>query len=473
MNVISIYFPLFTIIAIFLYYFLNPKYRIPFLVLLSVAFISTFSIPLFIYVLGFSIINYFIGIKLSSTRYKKVLFTCGLLFNIIQIIVLKYYNFTILPIIELFGLDLDISILSRIIIPIGISYFTLQAIGYLINIKMGWEKPEQNIFRLLLYFVYFPKFISGPIERSNHFLPQLGNLSGFRTEDVIIGLRIALLGFFKKVIIANHLSTAVNSFYQSVDSFGGVDILLVILVQPLYLYFDFSGYTDIAIGLSRTFGIKLVPNFNKPFIAENMTNFWKRFHMSLSSWFNDYVFMQLSFKLRKLKAHATTIAVFVTWVLFGIWHGAGWNFMILGFVQALAIFYEFKTKKARVHFFSKLSPKKSVFLGRLFTYLFYGFSLIFFFATDLNDSIKVLSGLNNLSFQQRDQTVIVPLIFGLSFAILFLIYEYLQNSDKKIIIVITNLWNRKKLFRIIVYYLTVFMIISQLGGNTSFIYEMF
>lgn len=204
-----------------------------------------------------------------------------------------------------------------------------------------------------------------------------------------------------------------------------------------------------------------------------MTNFWKRFHMSLSSWFNDYVFMQLSFKLRKLKAHATTIAVFVTWVLFGIWHGAGWNFMILGFVQALAIFYEFKTKKARVHFFSKLSPKKSVFLGRLFTYLFYGFSLIFFFATDLNDSIKVLSGLNNLSFQQRDQTVIVPLIFGLSFAILFLIYEYLQNSDKKIIIVITNLWNRKKLFRIIVYYLTVFMIISQLGGNTSFIYEMF
>ena len=147
--------------------------------------------------------------------------------------------------------------------------------------------------------------------------------------------------------------------------------------------------------------------------------------------------------------------------------------MILGFVQALAIFYEFKTKKARVHFFSKLSPKKSVFLGRLFTYLFYGFSLIFFFATDLNDSIKVLSGLNNLSFQQRDQTVIVPLIFGLSFAILFLIYEYLQNSDKKIIIVITNLWNRKKLFRIIVYYLTVFMIISQLGGNTSFIYEMF
>jgi D-alanyl-lipoteichoic acid acyltransferase DltB (MBOAT superfamily) len=423
--------------------------------------------------LGFSIINYYIGIKLASTHYKKALFACGLLFNILQIIVLKYYNFTISPIFELLGLDLDFSILSRIIVPIGISYFTLQAIGYLINIKMGWEKPEQSIFRLFLYFVFFPKFISGPIERSNHFLPQMDNLSGFNKEDVIIGLRIALLGFFKKVIIANHLGPAVNSFYQSVDSFGGVDMLLVLLVQPLYLYFDFSGYTDIAIGLSRTFGIKLVPNFNKPFIAENMTNFWKRFHMSLSSWFNDYVFMQISFKLRRIKAHSTTIAVFITWVLFGIWHGAGWNFMILGLIQALAIFYEFKTKKARTHFFSKYLPKQKVILGRLFTYLFYGFSLIFFFAGDLSVSLKALSSMNNLSFQLRDQTVITPLIFGLSFAIVFLLYEYLQNSNKKIITVITNLWNRKRLLRIIVYYLTVFMIISQLSGNTSFIYEMF
>jgi D-alanyl-lipoteichoic acid acyltransferase DltB (MBOAT superfamily) len=301
----------------------------------------------------------------------------------------------------------------------------------------------------------------------------MDNLSGFNKEDVIIGLRIALLGFFKKVIIANHLGQAVNSFYQSVDSFGGVDMLLVLLVQPLYLYFDFSGYTDIAIGLSRTFGIKLVPNFNKPFIAENMTNFWKRFHMSLSSWFNDYVFMQISFKLRRIKAHSTTIAVFITWVLFGIWHGAGWNFMILGLIQALAIFYEFKTKKARTHFFSKYLPKQKVILGRLFTYLFYGFSLIFFFAGDLSVSLKALSSMNNLSFQLRDQTVITPLIFGLSFAIVFLLYEYLQNSNKKIITVITNLWNRKRLLRIIVYYLTVFMIISQLSGNTSFIYEMF
>jgi hypothetical protein len=147
--------------------------------------------------------------------------------------------------------------------------------------------------------------------------------------------------------------------------------------------------------------------------------------------------------------------------------------MILGLIQALAIFYEFKTKKARTHFFSKYLPKQKVILGRLFTYLFYGFSLIFFFAGDLSVSLKALSSMNNLSFQLRDQTVITPLIFGLSFAIVFLLYEYLQNSNKKIITVITNLWNRKRLLRIIVYYLTVFMIISQLSGNTSFIYEMF
>jgi len=473
MNVISIYFSLLTIFAIFLFYILNPRYRILLLAILSFAFIATFSVSLLLYVLAFSTINYFIGLYLPVLRNRKFLFTCGIVFNIAQIIVLKYYSFTISPVLELFGLDLIFANISRIIAPVGISYFTLQAIGYLINIKMGWEKPEKNLLRLLLYFAYFPKFISGPIERSNHFLPQINNIPEFRSEDVIIGLRIALLGFFKKVVIANHLGVAVNSLYQSAESPGVLNILLVILIQPLYLYFDFSGYTDIAIGFSRTFGIKLLPNFNKPFLAENVTNFWKRFHISLSSWFNDYVFMQLSFKLRRIKAHSTTIAVFVTWILFGIWHGAGWNFMVLGLVQALAVFYEFKTKKARAQLFSNLTTTRRVILGRFFTFLFYGFSLTFFFAPDLMTSLHILSGLADFSSLQSNQATMLPLAFGLSFAVPYLIFEYLQNSKKQIISDITKLWNNYRILRITVYYITVLLIISQLSGSTSFIYEMF
>lgn len=473
MNIISIYFALLTILSGFIYYILKPAHRPLFLALLSFLFIASFSLPLLGYVLLFSVVNYLIGRRLPVAKHKKQLFNWGLTFNILQIVVLRYFDFTINPLLELVGGGLDLSNASRIIAPVGISYFTLQGIGYLVNVKMGWEKPEPSLLKYIVYLVYFPKFISGPIDRSNRFLPQLNDLPGFSSENVITGLRIALFGFFKKVVIANHLSAAVNTLYQSSDLVGGMDVLLVILIQPLYIYFDFSGYTDIAIGFSRVFGINLVPNFNKPFLAENITNFWKRFHMSLSSWFNDYVFMQLSFRLRKLKSHSTIITVFITWILFGIWHGAGWNFMVLGLIQALAIFYEFRTKKFRQRLFSYFSDAQGVFIGRSLTYLFYGFSLIFFFSPDLSTAFNILGRLQNLTFKIGNSVPVSPLLFGLSLALLFWAMEYLQNCKSRLIAAWDNYWNQYRVLRIVTYYLAVIFIISEIGGATSFIYEMF
>ncbi len=262
---------------------------------------------------------------------------------------------------------------------------------------MGWEKPENNIFRFLLYITFYPKFISGPIERSNHFIPQLKKEIAFNEENVTSGLRTALLGFFKKVVIANQLGSYITGIYGDPGIYGGNTLLSVILVQPLYLYFDFSGYTDIAIGLSRAFGINLLPNFNRPFLAQNVTTFWKRFHMSLSLWFNDYIFKQTSFKYRKLGKYAAVLSVFLTFTLFGIWHGAGWNFMLLGFLQAVAINYEFFTRKIRYDIFSKLPVKTGLNIGRIITYLFYGISLVFFFSPNLGKMIDFFSGLSEFS----------------------------------------------------------------------------
>ena len=157
------------------------------------------------------------------------------------------------------------------------------------------------------------------------------------------------------------------------ETLGGLNCILVMLIQPLYLYFDFSGYTNLALGFAKMYGIDLQPNFNRPFLSVNMTNFWRRFHISLSSWFNDYVFKQTSFRLRKMKSYATVIALFITWVLFGIWHGAGWNFMLLGFLQAFAIYYEYQTKRRRAAIFSRLPEITRKWTGRFFTYCFYGF----------------------------------------------------------------------------------------------------
>lgn len=473
MDIVTIYFAVLTIVSCFVYWLLSYKYRVIFLIGLSCVFIGSLSINLLCYVIIFALFNYSVALHLPDSKIKKSLFNIGIIINILQIVLLKYYDFTIGPLFDLFEIDSGLSRISQIIVPIGVSYFTLQGIGYLINVNMGWEKPERRVLNFILYIIFFPKFLSGPIERSNHFLPQLNTRQSFNLENASTGLRIALGGFFKKVIIANHLSGTVSQFYHNADDIGGLNYLLVLIVQPLYLYFDFSGYTDIAIGFSKMFGINLIPNFDKPFLSKNMTTFWRRFHISLSSWFNDYVFKQTSFKLRKLKSHATIIAVFITWILFGIWHGAGWNFMILGFLQAVAIYYEFLTRKKRAALFSRLPESLRVWTGRFFTYCFYGFSLTFFFSPDILTTTKVFSSVRNLSGFSNNGFLAEPLLFGLFFALMFLVYEVLQTDYTEIFKRCNLYWRQYRFIRIVTYYLAVIMILTQLSGGASFVYEMF
>lgn len=473
MEFISIYFAVLSIVAIFIYYLLNQKQKIYFLVLFSSGFIASLSLNLLLYVLAYTLLNYVIGLRLLYSSYPKTLFRIGIVFNLAQLILLKYYGFTVGPLLGLFTSNPGLLDITKFIIPIGVSFFTLQGIGYLINIRMKWEKPEKNFLHFLLYITFYPKFLSGPIERSNHFLPQLLVPKSINHENIVAGLRIALWGFFKKVIIANHLAAAIGQTYANVDEAGGLNILLIVLVQPLYLYFDFSGYTDIAIGFARTLGIDLLPNFNKPFLSENVTNLWRRMHMSLSFWFNDYIFKQTSFKLRKWGKYAAISAVFITFTLFGIWHGAGWNFMILGFLQAVAINFEFFTKKFRVSIFSRIPEFSRIWLSRLFTYLFFGFSHVFFFAPDLRTALASFSRFQDLTTYTRDLFLPGPLRFGLFFAFLAIGFEILQNDHMKISEKLNSIWSDNKVLRYLVYYTATILIVSQIGGGTSFIYEMF
>jgi alginate O-acetyltransferase complex protein AlgI len=473
MEIISIYFVLLSIIAFFVFYLLKQKYRVAFLTLLSCGFIASLNLNFLFYILIYSSVNYFIGLIIPLTRYKKALFRTGIFINLIQIIILKYADFTINPIINMFNLSLNITRLNEFIVPLGISFFTLQGIGYLVNIKMGWEKPEKKFLNFLLYVIFYPKFLSGPVERSNHFLPQLKNFQPFNGENVALGLKIALWGFFKKVVIANNLATAVNHVYSNIDSIGGSYVWIIVFIQPLYLYFDFSGYTDIAIGLAKTYGIDLLPNFNRPFLSENVTTFWKRFHMSLSFWFNDYVFKQISFKYRKLGKYASVLAVFITFTLFGIWHGAGWNFMILGIIQAFAINYEFFTKRKRITLFSKLPDYIRIWTGRIITYCFFGASLIFFFSPDQSTTYTFFSKLIYQGSFSNDIFPLAPLLFGLFFALLILIYEILQNDREGAYNILKNYWANHKFLRIILYYAVCILIMSQLSGGSSFVYQMF
>ncbi|MCK4829568.1 MBOAT family protein [bacterium] len=479
MEIISIQFILLSIISIFIYYSLNQKYRIAFLTLVSCAFIGSLSLNLLIYILIFSGVNYLIGIRLPEAKFKKALFRFGIIINVLQIIILKYADFAIHPLFNVINLDLNFNSLSKLIVPIGISYFTLQGIGYLINVKMGWEKPEKRILNFILYLSFYPKFLSGPIERSNKFLPQLNVSQQFSREQVVVGLKIVLFGIFKKVAIANQLAPFIQGSWNHLDSVGGSVLWATLLIQPIYLYFDFSGYTDIAIGIAKTFGINLLPNFNRPFFSENMTTFWKRFHITLGAWFNDYVFKQTAFRRRKWGIYSSIYALMISWTLFGIWHGAGWNFMFLGLLQAAAIIYEFFTKRWRTKVFPKLTGNKRIWFSRILTYLFYCVSLVFFFSPSLNTAFAFFTKLATSSqvpqfFYRED---LFALVLGLSFMFIFLLFELIQNDYRDTYAKIMQFWHgetkKKMLFRWAIYYVIIILIFVTTSKVEQFVYIQF
>lgn len=477
MQITSQYYILLSVVSIFIFYLLNRKYRVFFLALLSAAFIVTYSYILLIYVFGFTLINYVIGLKMPDSNSRKTLYITGIVFNVLQLVLLKYVTFTINPLFRLLHVDLDLTIISRVIIPLGVSYFSLQGIGYLINLKMGWEKPERNFPDFLLYIIFFPKFISGPIERSNHFLPQLKEGKSFDVERVSSGLRVVLIGLFKKVAIANQLAPYVLDAFRDIQSTEPWSLWILFFLLPLYLYFDFSGYTDIAIGIARTFGIDLLPNFNTPFFAHNVTTFWKRFHISLASWFGDYIFRQTVFKRRKWGVYASVYAVFITWTLFGIWHGAGWNFMALGFLQALLINYEFFTRKSRYKFFSRLPGSVNIWTGRIFTYIFYCISLVFFFAPDLESVFAYFGRLAEVrGMLYMDDMSTKPFML-LIYIPLFLFLEYLQNDRKKTYMKLEKFWlgssTRSRIFRWTTYSVIITIIYIVGLKAEQFVYANF
>ena len=360
-----------------------------------------------------------------------------------------------------------------IIVPVGISFFTLQGIGYLINIYKGWEKVENNFIQFYLFIVFYPKFLSGPIERSNRFLPQLKEVHHFNPTAVSEGLRLALFGFFKKIVIANQLGIIVTNAYNNITNYNSLFLLSVIIIQPLYLYFDFSGYTDIAIGIAKAYGLELSPNFNRPFFSKNMTMFWKRFHISLSSWFNDYLYRQISFRYRKWGDKASALGVFVTFTLFGIWHGAGWNFMILGVLQAIAINFEYFTKRQRAWFFSKIPDYLSLWTSRLITYLFYGFSLIFFFSPDISTSGSFIARLFSAEGVYRTGLHRWELIFVSSCILIVMVIELIKNDFNEQFHFAEKSIMKNRSFKLAIYYLMIILVLFFETSNNIFVYQQF
>src|ERR1039458_8765002 len=305
MLVFSLLYFAFIAIIFAVYYSVANKYKPYVLFIASIIFITSISLRVALFSVLFATLNYFLGLFPyqvgNKGKIKNNLFWLSIAIDIGFLSFFKYYNSFSGRIVSLFSL-LKISWkipYLNIILPIGISYYTFQALGYLIRIDRGSEKAETNFGTFALYLLFFPKFLSGPVERSNHFFPQMKNPGTMKWDPVYQGLRLFLWGLFKKIVIANNLFGPVSLVYGHVQNYSGVSFIIVFLVQTIYIYFDFSGYTDMALGSAKIFGFTLMNNFNRPFLAKNFSEFWRRWHISLSSWCNDFIYNPFIVKFRR------------------------------------------------------------------------------------------------------------------------------------------------------------------------------
>lgn len=473
-----LYIPL-IIITLVIFYNVRYRYQLVTLLTASFLFIGYISIKVLAFTILFTVINYYLGIAIERYKnksYGKKIFWISIFIDLGILAFFKYINFVFENfnlILSIFSSKPQIPYLT-IIIPLGISYYTFQALGYLIRINRGSEKAEKDFLKFATFLMFFPKFLSGPIERSNHFFPQLSHRINFNSKLVTAGLQLFLWGLFKKVVIANNLAGPVMLVYNDVENYTGLPLLVTMFLQTIHIYFDFSGYTDMALGSAKIFGINIVDNFNRPFFARNVGELWRRWHISLSSWCNDFIFTPFIIKYRKLGNKAAILGIFITFFVIGIWHGANWTYVVLGLLQGVAISYEFYTKKTRLKIANKLPSKFIVAFSRIITFVFFSFSLIFFNAHSIQDAWYFVSHLfDDIEFKLKGYDFIynkVPFVIAFTTFLIILLLEYLQENRKATL----NIFLTKPIWiRWTGYYFLIILVYYFSGNQDTFIYLQF
>ena len=380
------------------FYLIKGKYRWSWLLLVSLIFYASQKTPPLILALALVIlVSYFWGLRLKAAKkdsHKQFWLISGIFLNLFFLFVFRYLP-AIVSTTPSLSSNPNLSFLSGVI-TVGVSFFVLQAISYLIDIYLEILEPERHFGTFALFLGFFPKLIQGPIERGSDLLPQLHRPYLFDYQNMRHGLWQIEQGLFKKLVIADRLAIFVNAVYNNVQTYTGFPLIIATYLYALQIYFDFSAYTDIALGVARLFGINLTQNFNSPYLADSVPEFWRRWHISFSRWILDYIFKPLQMFLRGWKQWGSAIALMITFLLSGIWHGMTWGFIVWGFLHgiymAASVFFSPFFNKL----FKRLKLEKNIVLkvAQVFiTFNLVSFAWIFFRARNLTDAIYVVTHL--------------------------------------------------------------------------------
>lgn len=431
-------------------------------------------IPVYIFILAaIIIIDYFAGIeieKATSVRKKMIWYHSALISNLLIIIFFKYFNFLNENLNFLFSfihINNPVPFLN-IILPLGLSFHTFQAIGYLIDVKNEKAKAEKNFGHYALFVMFFPQLVAGPIERANQLLPQFNKRHTLNKEDFTIGFSQMMLGFFKKVVVGDMLGNYVDTFYRGYEHTSGFASLFTSWIFLFQLYADFSGYSDIAIGTARMMGYKLNINFALPLFSKTITEVWRRWHISLSTWLRDYLFTPIALAKRDWGKFALVFAQMITFAIAGFWHGAGWNFFLYGIVLGIYLVVEmlFNIKSS---YYNKTFIRKCI--GVFITFNLFSLSLIFFRSPDLAKAASMFKNIFTqffpISIKIYDLTFLLTMLLMLGI-LLLIDYTLFRNNN------FDNLYfKRKKILFTLNVSLFILILLFGISSNTQFIYFQF
>lgn len=424
--------------------------------------------------------------KSSSRSQSKAWMIANIVLNLGILAIFKYYDFFTSEFCQLFGISSD-GLLIKIILPVGISFYTFQALSYSIDVYRKNIEPTKDIIAFFAFISFFPQLVAGPIERATNLLPQFLQNRKFSYDQATDGMRQILWGLFKKIVIADNCATYVDQVWATYDTQTGSTLLLAAILFTFQIYGDFSGYSDIAIGTAKLFGIKLMRNFNNPYFSRDIAEFWRRWHISLTTWFRDYVYIPLGGSRPEIPAHIANperykkrIIIRNTFVIFlvsGIWHGANWTFLAWGAYHALLFLPLILLGKNRKYTNQvaegRLFPTFREFLHILLTFFLVVLGWIIFRAETISQAWEYIEGIIAQNIFQGPYLINREYYIPLAIAILFLLVMEWLNRNESHGLAINKTISIQWVRRLVYFGIVLFMIYFGKFSYNQFIYFQF
>jgi len=472
----SIEFAIFLPIVFLLYWFVfqkNLKLQNFFLLVVSYVFYGWWDWRFLSLIAFSSFVDYFVGVglkKQENSQKRKLLLIVSIVVNLGFLGFFKYYNFFVDNFVEaftLFGKQLNITTLN-IVLPVGISFYTFQTMSYSIDVYRKKLEPTTNIVAFLSFVTFFPQLVAGPIERATNLLPQFYKKRTFDYANAVNGMRQILWGLVKKIVIADNAAKVVADVFSNYENLNGSMLVIGAVFFAFQIYGDFSGYSDIAIGTSRLFGFSLMKNFAFPYFSRDIAEFWRRWHISLSTWFRDYLYIPLGgSKGGTMMKVRNTFAIFI---VSGFWHGANWTFMIWGALNAIYFLPLLLAKKNRTNIDvvakGKYLPSIKEFFQIALTFFLTIIAWVFFRAANISEALHYLQQMFSASLFSMPNYLPTKTIL---YILLFVLIEWL-GRDKEYALEYLNM---PRFVRWGVYYLLIFAILWFGGEQQEFIYFQF